>query len=366
MGAQQSHQARRTSTSSSGTTKRGDHSHIPKEQQSKESTASSSNSTDDEIESFNLSSNATAIRRNGLAMHRTANKISNSQQRISTYSTTSSSSDHSSLESTLFSLASTTTSNSIGTTPPSSFPSCHSSSTKHHHHGHEGIINNNAYGNVRRYTASRPNKIVDIFMSRVSTTSSHGFNTASLPLDVDYAFNTLTTLAKTDCAAHVPLAICYDYGFTPNRQQDLQKALMWYKRAVAGSSDDTQKTMIAFAHYRIGVILSSLSSSSRRHNQKQKHVKNEASNAATAAIEHYRIAATQGNAMGQYALGMWYLKQQEDLVHARKWLMASANQGCDMGQEALGSLLIDCSKDNEHSEKQQGIHYIRLAADQVT
>ncbi|KAI7884009.1 HCP-like protein [Lichtheimia hyalospora FSU 10163] len=363
MGAQQSHQAQRTSTSSSGTNKRGGY---LKEQQSKDS----SNSTDDEIESFHLSSNATAIRRNGAAINRTPNNNnnnnSNSEQRISTYSTTSSSSDQSSLGSTLFSLASTSTSNSLGTTPPSSFSSCHSSSTKRHHHGHEGIMNNNAYSNVRRYTAaSRPNKIVDIFMSRVSTTSSHSFNTASLPLDVDYAFNTLMTLAKTDCAAHVPLAICYDYGFTPNRQQDLQKALMWYKRAVAGSNDDTQKTMIAFAHYRIGIILSSFSSN-HRHHLKQKRDKNEPSSGSTTdatVVEHFRIAATQGNAMGQYALGMWYLKQQ-DMSHAREWLLASANQGCDVGQEALGSLLIDYSKDNERSEKQQGIHYIRLAADQ--
>ncbi|KAI9275449.1 hypothetical protein BDA99DRAFT_495494 [Phascolomyces articulosus] len=199
---------------------------------------------------------------------------------------------------------------------------------------------------------------------------------------IDEGFQDLLKLAKQTPSptfeAFAPLAVCYDYGLTPNRQSDPQRAFKWYKKATTAaaaaammltktgdsgvllknnngqgvgsnnnsSTDASTTRMIAFAYYRMGVLSSSLWSQS------------------TDALKYFHLSAVQGSPMGQYMLGLYYhygiAVKQASLSHAKKWYITSAEQGNPDAQTALGLLLIDHVND----EQEKGVKWLELAAEQ--
>ncbi|KAI8137860.1 hypothetical protein BJV82DRAFT_583344 [Fennellomyces sp. T-0311] len=155
--------------------------------------------------------------------------------------------------------------------------------------------------------------------------------------DVQQGFHELSKLAKDGVVeAYTPLAVCFDYGLTPNRQADPQRAYKWYKKAAG-----TDTRMIAFAYYRLGVL----------------------SNARpTEALKYFHLSATNGSANGQYMLGLYYqhgIAVKANAVQAQKWYSSAAEQGDADAQAALGLLLMD-----HGGETHKGVGWLELSAEQ--
>ncbi|KAI9310755.1 hypothetical protein BX666DRAFT_2032685 [Dichotomocladium elegans] len=284
------------------------------------------------------------------------NDNNRSSNRVSSYSSTSSAS----VVTALFSLASSDNSSIFS---PSSLSSCHSSSITHQTitatsvtpaaslsvaiAGHEANSNttitlDSAGGKAITLT------VADFFASLVRATSC---NTALLdrllhqaihPSIIDLVFSEITQLAKTDYEAFCPLAMAYEFGLTPDRLPDVNKALKWYKRTVAFNDSDLSASWIAFAHYRIGIILIATTP-----------------NKKTEAMRHFTSAASKGHPAAQYRVGS-AVARLANHQHARQWYMAAARQGHADAQAALGILLMD-HFDREH---EQGLRFLKKAADQ--
>ncbi|KAG2220900.1 hypothetical protein INT45_013029, partial [Circinella minor] len=332
-------------------------------------------------------------------------------KRASGYSTTTISSNES-LATALFSFAATSSSSSLGITPISSLSSCHSklghetaendttttitsdnlshtssdsrSNKKNKENNNTIFVNTSSpstndlhptasqdldvrhssslYTNINGSSCTTDTELYSSLVNNASTKLArvwvaqckvHGF--FGTKPKIDEGFQDLLKLAKQNTVsptpeAYAPLAVCYDYGLTPNRQSDPQRAFKWYKKAITTTSsttdiDTSTNRMLAFAYYRMGVLSSSLWSRSLD------------------ALKYFHLSAVQGSPMGQYMLGLYYqygiAVKQASSSQAEKWYTSSAEQGNSDAQAALGLLLID-----HVNETEKGVKWLELAAEQ--
>ncbi|KAI9499460.1 hypothetical protein BDB00DRAFT_794051 [Zychaea mexicana] len=333
-----------------------------------------------------------------------SNSSSAADKRISCYSTATVSSSES-LATALFSVAASTSSSAIS--PLSSLSSCHSklghesavitgggsgggvssvitpsstltvatngsssllSSTDLQHTSPQDsdVRHASSSSSSSYYTFTSCTTETEMYSSHVNDASSkmarvwvaqckvHGFGTEP---KIDQGFQELERLAKQNTPeAYAPLAVCFDYGLTPNRQPDPQRAFKWYKKATGTDTTTITATatatrMIAFAYYRMGVLVAASSASFSSPSRQAE------------AFKYFHKSAIQGSSMGQYMLGLYYhhgiALKQPSLSHATKWYTSSAEQGNADAQAALGLLLID-----HVNEPAQGVQWLELSAEQ--
>jgi uncharacterized protein len=85
------------------------------------------------------------------------------------------------------------------------------------------------------------------------------------------------------------------------------------------------------------------------------------------AVKWFRLSAEQGNADGQYELGLMYFKGQgvpQDYKEAVKWYRLAAEQGVAQAQLLLGSVYYLVEQPGIPHDYEKAIKWYRLAAEQ--
>ena len=142
-----------------------------------------------------------------------------------------------------------------------------------------------------------------------------------------------------DASAQLTVAATYDLGddecgVKPNKAE----AQKWYQRAAKSNSGTTQEKKTA----QLGLEAQKLQDASQKIAEAMKYDTGDGAPQDKAkAREIYRQLAEEGNASGQFLLGLSYDHDDENYSEAMKWYLKAAEQGDHQAQASIGDLYRD-------------------------